>query len=457
VDFSRIEEVLSFRFGSRTTEIYCLTPEQRVLICANSVQEVAVELRRTIVSGRSLPSVAETALEVAIAESGTTPAEAPDLLVRIKKGIREVRAAESKPDVMSSPQDRMGSLIQSFAADYGREFGNYDPAAANGLEVKFDEHDAGGWFLSLFDWLKQFRKRELLPSQAFPTSIRDGARLALFADWGTGLYGAPVISNSIAQMRDRLDLVCHLGDVYYAGTKKEEKARLQDLWPSRNDAVNRTCNSNHEMYSGGEGYFDIALPFIGQESSSFVLESSNWIIVGLDSAYEDHQLAGTQVAWLTSLIAGAPGKKVVLLSHHQPFSLLDAQGPNLVAQLQSVLSAKQIFAWYWGHEHRCVLYDKRGDWNLWGRCIGHGGFPQFRDHVDGVPAQAAANGLSWKSLPATPLSPSGRLLDGPNANIPEHADEYGPHGFLTLELFSDRIQELVYDADGTIVADNTLR
>lgn len=204
-------------------------------------------------------------------------------------------------------------------------------------------------------------------------------------------------------------------------------------------------------------FSDVALPFTGQGSSLFVLENSKWLVVGVDSAYEDHQLAGTQVAWLTSLIAGAQGKKVVLLSHHQPFSLLDEQGPKLVTQLQPLLSAKQVFAWYWGHEHRCVLYEKRADWNLWGRCIGHGGFPQFRDQIGNVPAQAIPNGLNWTLLPETPLSPGGRLLDGPNLNIPEYGNEYGPHGFLTLGLRSDYIQEFVHDADGTVLTENTLR
>ena len=58
------------------------------------------------------------------------------------------------------------------------------------------------------------------------------------------------------------------------------------------------------------------------------------------------------------VLAKDAGKKVLLFSHHQPFSLLDSQGPNLVAPLSSVLATGQIHGWYWGHEHRCVLYDQ---------------------------------------------------------------------------------------------------
>ena len=33
---------------------------------------------------------------------------------------------------------------------------------------------------------------------------------------------------------------------------------------------------------------------------------------------------------------------------------------------------KKIFAWYWGHEHRCALYDQHPKWGVFGRCIGNG-------------------------------------------------------------------------------------
>jgi hypothetical protein len=182
---------------------------------------------------------------------------------------------------MGSPQNRIGALIQSFAAEHARDFGGFNPATADALEVKFDEHDIAGWFLSLFDWLKQFRKRKLLSPPMRSTTLPPEARMALFADWGTGLYGAPVVSRSIRTLPGALDLVWHLGDVYYAGTKKEEKKRFLDLWPSRDRALNRACNSNHEMYSGGEGFFDLAIPFTKQQSSYFALENDRWLLVGL--------------------------------------------------------------------------------------------------------------------------------------------------------------------------------
>ncbi len=415
-----------------------------------------MDIRRSIVSSRSLAPFIRDALQAVVQESVSSPMEQAGLAQEVEAGMAAIRQSEIMPDVMSSPQHAMGSLIQSFAAEHARDFGGYNPAAADALEVKFDEHDIAGWFTSLFDWLKQFRKRPLLPSSSAIGTLPESPSVALFADWGTGLYGAPVIANSISHLEMPLHLVWHLGDVYCAGTKKEEQKRLIELWPKRNGAIMRACNSNHEMYSGGEGFFDLTIPFTEQLSSYFALENERWLLVGLDSAHHDHQLAGDQVAWLTALIVRNPKKRVVLCSHHQPFSLLDKQGPKLSAQLSPLLSTKKIFAWYWGHEHRCVLYKKRDDWGLWGRCIGHGGFPYFRDQFANAPVQTAPNGLTWRRLEATSASPGGTVLDGPNANIPEHTGAYGPHGFATITLADTHIQEFIHDADGTVVAETRL-
>ena len=106
--------------------------------------------------------------------------------------------------------------------------------------------------------------------------------IALFADWGTGLYGAPPISNQIAKMV-RCDVVLHLGDTYYAGRPNEIAGRLLQDWPKQPKALNLALNGNHEMYSGGAGYFKAlgSAPF-QQSSSCFASRtktgfSSDWI------------------------------------------------------------------------------------------------------------------------------------------------------------------------------------
>ena len=175
------------------------------------------------------------------------------------------------------------------------------------------------------------------------------------ADWGTGLYGAPVCAQSIEKDPKPVDLLLHLGDIYYSGTQSEVHTRFLEKWPKRPNALSRACNANHEMYTGGEGYFRFVLPAFGQPASYFALQNDNWLLVGLDTVYEDHDLAFEQGAWLERLIESGGNRKVVVFSHHQPFSLLDKQGPKLVTKLGRLLAQKKIFAWYWGHEHRCVL------------------------------------------------------------------------------------------------------
>ena len=120
-----------------------------------------------------------------------------------------------------------------------------------------------------------------------PTAMPNQAQFALFSDWGTGLYGAQPIAETIAQRSD-LDYVVHLGDVYYAGTPKEVANRFLALWPQVEGATKLALNSNHEMYSGGHAYFEQTLPAFGQKSSYFALQNDHWLVVGLDTVL-DHR------------------------------------------------------------------------------------------------------------------------------------------------------------------------
>ena len=77
-----------------------------------------------------------------------------------------------------------------------------------------------------------------------------------------------------------------MGDVYYAGTVKEFRQYFlgSDDWPRRTVAT-YLLNAHHEMYSGGEGYFGVALSAISQETSYFCLENAHWQIVAVDTGY----------------------------------------------------------------------------------------------------------------------------------------------------------------------------
>lgn len=223
-------------------------------------------------------------------------------------------------------------------------------------------------------------------------------------------------------------------------------------------------NSNHEMYSGGFGYFKLALPTIGQKSSYFALENSHYLLVGLDTAYVDHDIDNEQVAWLNLVIKqvreanrGTP-KKLVLFSHHQLFSRLDNQGPKLRDALRHLLESKAITAWYWGHEHQCVIYDPHPRFGLRGRCLGNGGIPEVRKkEVMQAPMELNKGKVMWKRMSATDENPSCLVLDGPNPDVKGEENKFTPHGYMTLEFDGPILIERVFLANGAEILKNEVQ
>ena len=189
------------------------------------------------------------------------------------------------------------------------------------------------------------------PADTSVETLPDDAIVAIAADWGTGMYGAPDIAEAIRKQSAatrKFDLLMHLGDVYYSGTHKEVQERFLDVWPAEAGAISRTLNSNHEMYSGGFAYFDLALPALKQKSSYFALQNKHWLLIGLDTAYVDHDMDTQQVAWVNTVIEQGQKdgpRKVVFFSHQQPFSQLGNQGPKLQLALQHLLEGRKIKAW----------------------------------------------------------------------------------------------------------------
>jgi hypothetical protein len=344
--------------------------------------------------------------------------------------------------IMSDPgqlawDDASTARVQSYLEDLVLE-------PSSGLEAMFDEHDLG-WIhvpLSLFGRLD---KEAFIGPAERPERIGDAARIAMLGDWGTGLYGAPVSAATIETTKPAYDVLLHLGDVYYSGTRREVEEHFLALWPNVSGAISRALNANHEMYSGGHGYFGTILPSFGQASSCFALENEHFLLVGLDTGYEEGDLCHDQPAWLKQLVerAEASAQKVVLFSHHQPFSALDRQGDAIVDRLRPLLESRRIFAWYWGHEHRCAIYDPHPSWGLYGRLVGHGGFPYFRDRLGDRPlAKENTDGSAWRRV----------RTEG----VPDAPERYGPNGFMTLALEADRLRERVHAPDGTVLYEAVL-
>jgi predicted phosphodiesterase len=421
-------------------------------------------VRNTIVTLESLqPPMTEGP------QSEAMDRETPENRLRVERyyQIMERLRQETKntgSNVMITVQDREASIVQSEMArqaSAGRALG------AGGQEAKFGTGLRGGdwfgWMRSLFDHVDRRHAHPMMrPTTTKAEPIPDVATIAMTADWGTGLYGAPKIAEQIKKIGN-YELLMHLGDIYYSGTEEEVQERFLDIWPKTAGKRTIAVNSNHEMYSGGFGYFKLALPAIGQKSSYLAFENTHWLLVVLDTAYVDHDMDNEQVAWLNLLrkqsteASGGVAKKLVLFSHQQLFSRLDNQGPKLENALRHLLQSKQITAWYWGHEHQCVIYDQHQDYGLLGRCLGNGGIPEVRKReVEQAPTERSVEGVMWKRLSATCESPSCLALDGPNPDVRGEEEKFVPHGYMTLELEGPTLTERVHLANGKEILVNTI-
>ena len=217
-------------------------------------------------------------------------------------------------------------------------------------------------------------------------------RIALLSDWGTGTGEARGVASLLA--RQKPDVVIHLGDIYFSGTREECDAHfLAPLRAELPDAALFTLCGNHDVYSGGEGYYDL-LGRIGQPASYFCLRAPDrsWQLLGADTGLHDcdpfKEIAALtwieprEEDWHADKLRGFAGRSV-LLSHHQPFSAYAQIGaldqhspvnPALMATHVRLAAAGRLAAWFWGHEHRLRLYAPyRGI--LAGRNIGHGAIP----------------------------------------------------------------------------------
>jgi len=227
-------------------------------------------------------------------------------------------------------------------------------------------------------------------------TLPDSCVVALAADWGTGTKSAYAVAQAIRD--EHPDVTIHLGDVYYSGTEDEFRQYFlgPGRWPlgalkgaSGSARGAYTLNGNHEMYSGGAGYFRHALPALGQEASYLCLENADWRIVGLDTGYYAKSVPFLELIvdfirlhrasrrWLKQVVFANPADRrpVILLSHHQWFSAFDTEYPRVGRQLRPYLD--RVLLWFWGHEHRFAGYAPfgLGGAHVRARCIGHGGMP----------------------------------------------------------------------------------
>ncbi len=415
--------------------------------------------RSLVVSPRGMASLVRKALAEGEGLSAEEARSQAQLRAGMERALTLLEGAEDREEVMFVANHEPTSLLQSFLAEEAerrREDPEREPPGPDGCpEVQFHHGDVAGWLQAFFGWWRVLLdKHPWAPPLADPyRRIGDVARVALLGDWGTGLYGAPVCAATIQAARPAFDVIVHLGDVYYSGTPSEIEERFLAHWPRVPGATSIALNANHEMYSGGQGYFVTALrsPLFDQPSSVVAVENDHFLIACLDTAYDCADLAGDQATWLARLVGRAEsrGQKILLLSHHPPFSLFGERADKVVEKLAALLTTKRILAWYWGHEHRAVMFDQHEEWQLFGRCLGHGGFPYYRDDLSKAILQKPnPDGTTWNQIVRDGL-PAAWVLDGPNPFVPGHEQEYGPHGYASLILDGPHLHEQVHAADGT--------
>ena len=295
--------------------------------------------------------------------------------------------------------------------------------------------------------------------------LADDARLLVVGDWGTALPRARDVATLMrvkaaeALADGRQVHVVHLGDIYYSGLETEDRRRFLGPWPVTPDQAEAgvtswSLNGNHDMYSGGFGYFGTVLgdprfrlqrSSDGRPSSFFRLRSPSWDFIGLDTAWDPEVTYPGRIAVLqdpqgayVAETAAASSRRLVLFSHHQ---LVSYYAPNeistiLPAKLAPVLTANRVTAWWWGHEHRAITYQAAGGVR-YPRCLGHGGVPVL---VDPEPPPGSTPAFTWHNT----------------RTVREVGQRRARHGFAVLDLRPDRIEVTYVDDDGQVAHTETI-
>jgi hypothetical protein len=387
------------------------------------------------------------------------PVKVDAAMADLKAGMDLWKKAEIHPHVLHTPRSLMASRLQSHVARQAQDQNRVESflletvdKILEGFEVRFSNQDWPEWAASFFTWVAAIVPAKAPVPDPNPEAIANTFSVGVLGDFGTGLYGAPVCQRSIEDSQEDYSLMLHLGDVYYSATPEEVEQRFFQFWPKK-APLNRTMNGNHEMYNGGHSYFETMLPRFNQTAGCFAMQNDHWVLAALDTAYhaafggQEGVLDDAQMEWLQKIVQAAGPRRLVLFSHHQPFTQLDDnQGGNLLAQTEKYGLAGGIFAWYWGHEHRCLLYDPHPKYGFRGRCVGHAAFPESRPNLGNAPASPEF-GSQWRRLPEKETAPAAWIYDNNNLYVPGFETLFAPNGFMRLEFDGEHLVEYVKAPD----------
>jgi predicted phosphodiesterase len=314
----------------------------------------------------------------------------------------------------------------------------------------------------LFSGRIPYRRYQSLDDYVLPLPGGSGqVKIALIADWGTGEEPARQVLADIG--RRAPDLLIHLGDVYYSGTSREVQERFLTI--CRNtpglDIPIFTLSGNHDMYSGGDGYYWL-LDQLGQPASYFCLRNDNWQVLAMDTGLHDNDpgtvisnltyLDEQEAAWHRHKIATAGRRRTVLLSHHQLFCANGGVGttgdgrplavnPRLYDSFADVFG--QVDLWMWGHEHNLIVFDEYIGLRR-GRCIGSAA----------VPTLLAQNPYTPDTHLVLPAGQSAPPIMNPRVRLGDNGEFYN-HAYALLTLRGRRADvgyyQILSDGSGSLL------
>jgi hypothetical protein len=203
--------------------------------------------------------------------AGADAIERAKHLASWNEALAALKNEATGPGVMATPRNAMASRLQSLIASQGAraaKAGDTDilsvirqaqtvkvPSGLEStipavLEVKFDSDDWEGWLGMAWKFIFKSEVHSWVRPTKEVQSIDDNATIAVFADCGTGMQGAPVVAKSIAALA-RCDVALHLGDTYYSPAKSCVVA-LPDKWsPGTSkvrNGVNQDLGSSEPVY-----------------------------------------------------------------------------------------------------------------------------------------------------------------------------------------------------------------
>jgi hypothetical protein len=256
-------------------------------------------------------------------------------------------------------------------------------------------------------------------------------RVAVCGDAGfAGVAQDRVIRMILARHRENpFHFVIHLGDIYFAGDFDEMAVNFLNPFSKLTKAGMRlvTLVGNHDLYYGGTSFI-VAMNVLHQPGRYFLIETPNWRIACLDTSLAATNLAGSdprldekQLEWLDELLAARDSRPLVIMSHHFATSGWSDPPASLTSQISDRFEEK-VFAWYWGHEHICALYEKNSSTPYWGACVGNGSFIEPRSSPSREPKPL------WFSQKACTC-------------YRKKGTAYRPHGYIELEFKKNQIEE----------------